>query len=241
MDSNILYLLKIGKKEYLNETILKGHFYMNTCECFRKMAIDVGGDLVGDLQECSFPQGTELKIGEVSMKPFDKNDSESSAMCCGANYCIYCTYAVLANALPNSAIIPSNVFAGIIGDNDASEYGVLLFKKPAAIVKRFITELSIRGLSGRSDLVSYDGHEFYSPYQFLSKEYILDLCFHKRKEFEEQKEYRIATINKENAEIKDLCTGKLEDDEYEMISVQPEKALHITTDKNPSNVTFLWL
>lgn len=30
----ILYLVKIGKKEYLDKTISKGEFYMNTCEYF---------------------------------------------------------------------------------------------------------------------------------------------------------------------------------------------------------------
>lgn len=239
-NKRVLYLVKIGEKKYLDETVSEGKFYMNTCEYFREKAIDEGGDLVGDLQECSFPQGTEIKIGDVTMTPFDKNDPESTAMCYGANYCIYCTYSVLAGTIPSPAIIPTNVFTGIIGNDDPSKYNVLLFKNPDSIIQRITSKLSIRGLPGRCDFVSYDDHVFCPPYRFGSNEYILDLCFHKRRDFKGQNEYRIATINTENVAIADLCIGKLSDDDYEEIPIQPGKSLYIGTGDIPSKVTFSW-
>ena len=236
----ILYLVKIGKKEYLDKTISKGEFYMNTCEYFRERAIDEGGNMVGDLQECSLPQGTVIITNEAVMTSFDKNDPESASLCYGANYCIYCTYAVLSEAIPSSAIIPANVFAGIISNEDPNQYGVLLFKNPATIIEKIAAALSARGLPERCDLVSYDDHVFCSPYRIRSKEYILDLCFHKRKDFEGQNEYRIATINTEKAAIDDLCIGKLKEGDYEEISIQPGKSLHIETGDTPSKITFSW-
>lgn len=239
--NRILYLVKISKQEYLKKTVRKGNFYMNTCKSFRKMAIEKEGGLVGDLHECSFPVGTKFGSEYSQIISLNEDDTESIAMCCAANYCIYCTYAVFAEAFPNCAIIPKEVFTGIIGNDDPTQYGVLLFKKPATIIDKIIAELSIRGLSGRCDRISYDDHKFCSQYPFLSKDYILDLCFHKRKDFEGQNEYRIATINTEGGAIDDLYIGELKDDEYEMIPIQPDRALCIETKAGFLKADFSWV
>lgn len=240
MGEKILYLAKISKKEFLEETSANGRIYMNTCERFRIMAAEEGGDLVGDLHECSFPASTEISFGSITMKSFEEENEEVNAMCCAANYCVYCTYAIIADSLPNEGVITSEVFQGIIGENDPSEYAVLLFKQPYTLVQKVATALSNRGLEGRCDLIAYDDHEFVSPYRFGSKEYILDLCFHKRNKFRNQKEYRIATINMENKAIDDLSVGKLEEEEYDMIPIQMNKDLYIITGTNTSDVSFEW-
>ncbi|MGN0766224.1 MAG: hypothetical protein ACI4NF_00620 [Christensenellales bacterium] len=240
MGEKILYLAKISKKEFLEGTCTNGRIYMNTCERFRIMAAEEGGDLVGDLHECSFPAGTEISFGNITMKSFDEEDEEVNAMCCAANYCVYCTYAIIADSLPNEGVISSEVFQGIVGENDPSEYAVLLFKQPYTLVRKVVTALSNRGLEGRCDLIAYDDHEFVSTYRFGSKEYILDLCFHKRSKYRNQKEYRIATINAKNEAIEDLYIGRLEEDEYEMIPIQMNKDLHIITGTDSTDVSYKW-
>ena len=236
----ILYLVKIGKLEHLERTVYSGQFFMNTCEYFRTRAIEDGGDLVGDLQECSFPQGTGVTIGDVTLEPFDKEDPSSSAMCCAANYCIYCTYAVLNNEDGDEDVIHASVFKGIVGNEDPSQYGVLVFKKPTYVIDKIARTLSGRGLIGRCDLVQYDDHTFVSSYRFGTKEYILDLCFHKRSDFKEQNEYRIATINSTNAPIEDLFIGPLKDYDFSLFPIQAGKSLYISTRNSKVGLSYRW-
>ena len=55
-----------------------------------------------------------------------------------------------------------------------------------------------------SQKVSYDDYDYIPQFDIHSKGYSLECCFHKRKKYEYQNEFRIAVLNTKDEPIKDL-------------------------------------
>ena len=65
-------------------------------------------------------------------------------------------------------------------------------------------KLKKKRLSFLSKKVSYDDYDYIPQFDIHSKEYSLECCFHKRKKYNYQNEFRIAVLNTKDESIKDL-------------------------------------
>jgi len=126
-------------------------------------------------------------------------------------------------------IISKNLIRSFVASNNSfSDYAILLFRRPDLFLEKVHDALYDRGMEGGIGFVKYDDHEYkYDEETITSREKAIGACFHKRKRYAEQSEYRIVVINEGNVALSDFFIGELEKKDYSLISIEQDKDFEI--------------
>lgn len=227
METKIIAMLRIAKKEYQEKIYKTGQFYMNTSEYFREMAQKDNSGLIGDIHETSFPRNYRIVASGLEMRAFDESDDECQAMTLGINTCIFCFYAISREMCKDIDgtlyyTIPRSTIEGIIGSDDPNRYEIVLFMQPELLVQKINKKIDSLGLNHSDGMVVYDDHCFNISPELMLKDlndFGMQLCFHKCRKFSNQNEYRIVIVNDSGRARDDIIIGTLDASEYKTFIV----------------------
>lgn len=232
-----LILFKITKKDYINDIVNNGHFYFTLAHYFRSKACENPNSYIYDIDECSQTRKISMYIKHRSDDQYELLfDSRQGHIAINNNQCLFCTYSVQKNVNREvwnegkgcyECVISSEIIGELCNNENIEDYGLLIFEFPYKTLEKINNKLADQKIIGARGHVVYDDHDFIPEFE---QDYIknsIEVCFHKRKRFKSQNEFRIVAINKENKNLESVYIGSLEEDEYTMHSLQKNKDLLI--------------
>jgi len=197
MKNRLLKIIKIGKKEYMENLLNKGELYLNTAKYYRKHE----NEQIGDSHENDFL----IRHGKISIKINDEyiylyNKHRPIAFSNpNDNKNLYCTYGVFTG----NFVKKEHYMLHEIPNYLIKEFGgtIVCIINPIEFFKRIEVAVKEKGLETQIGHVEYYNEDTYDG----------DLTiFNKRKQFSHQNEVRIAINNENDAPIK-LNIGSIND------------------------------
>ena len=207
--NDFVVFFKIIEKKYIKNFQKDGQVYFGLLEDYRKMEGN-GQQNVGDSYEASLTKQVQIYIS-VADSAYEEvhGHSTGSNLIINANQCAFCFYGLGLKCFDKESEtkfiheIPADLLEDICNDKGGTENcAIMIFDNK--FVHSIIDEIKNRKLSFMSKKVSYDDYDYIPEFDIHSKEYSLECCFHKRRKYNYQNEFRIAVLNSENAPIKDL-------------------------------------
>ena len=112
------------------------------------------------------------------------------------------------------SIVPSRVISELCNQGDINDYGLLFFEFPYKTIEKINQEFKKQHITGAYRHIVYDDNDYVPKTDIHSVKYSLEVCFHKRKRYLNQTEFRIVALNKNHEDLKSIYVGHLDDDEY---------------------------
>lgn len=231
-------LFKITRKEYIEDIINEGHFYFTQAKYFRKMAHENPDSFIYDIDECSQSRRIESYIKNPTDDEYVPifNASSNYHLAIDNNQCLFCTYSVQRTIYMDSwdsikkcykSIVPSCVISELCNQGDINDYGLLIFEFPYKTIEKINQEFKKQHITGAHGHVVYDDNDYVPETDIHSVEHSIEVCFHKRKRYLNQNEFRIIALNRYHEDLKSIYVGHLDEDEYSRYELIKNKDLLI--------------
>ena len=208
-NNDFIIFFKIIEKKFIKNFQQDGQVYFGLLKDYRKMEED-GHQEVGDSYEASLTQKIQLYI-KVSDSEYEEIHGYKSGnnIRINANQCAFCFYALGLKCFDKKSEtkfihkIPIHLIEELCKDKGGVENcAIMIFDDE--FIDKVKDELKKKRLSFMSKKVSYDDYDYIPQFDIHSKEYSLECCFHKRKKYKYQNEFRIAALNTKDESLKDL-------------------------------------
>lgn len=203
-----MYLMKIAKSEYIDELVKKGNLFLTLASTFRDTS-RYKFDKV-DTHEGLMSRSYQLGVLSNGDLPY-LFDNRKYIIAVNGTECIYSLKLInepLENSFirnPNNGkkefIIKIPFLYGLLGEEDLSEYSVLIIKNVSGFLNCVKSAITKSGLNGVMGKVEYDDHNFESWFSLFSDEYAMEAYYHKDRKFLAQSEYRILVQNSEKKNL----------------------------------------
>ncbi len=208
-NNDFVVFFKIIEKKYIKNFQQDGQVYFGLLKDYRKMEED-GHQEIGDSYEASLTQKVQIYISASDSEYEEIHGYKAgNNIIINAKQCAFCFYALGLKCFDKKSEtkfihkIPTHLIEELCKDKGGVENcAIMIFDDD--YINKIKDELKKNKLSLMSKKVSYDDYDYIPQFDIHSKEYSLECCFHKRKKYEYQNEFRIAVLNTKDEPIKDL-------------------------------------
>ncbi len=208
-NNDYVVFFKIIEKKYMDKFQNDGQVYFGLLKDYRKIEKN-GHEEIGDSFEASLTQKVQLYIEIQDGKYEEVHGKETgNSIIMNAKQCAFCFYALGLKRFDKISEmkfihkIPTGLLEKLCKDKGGIENcAIMIFDDE--FIHKIIDEIKKRKLSYMSRKVSYDDYDYIPQFDIHSKEYTLESCFHKRKKYDYQNEFRIVALNTKDEPIKDL-------------------------------------
>lgn len=208
-NNDFVVFFKIIEKKYIKNFQKDGQVYFGLLEDYRKMD-KIGQQDVGDSYEASLTKRIQMYFKFADSEYEEVHGYKiGTSLIINANQCAFCFYGLGLKCFDKESEtkfthkIPADLLEEICNDKGGIENcAIMIFDDK--FIHNIIDEVKRKKLPYMSKKVSYDDYDYTPKFDIHSKEYSLECCFHKRRKYNYQNEFRIAVLNSENAPIKDL-------------------------------------
>lgn len=191
-----IFLLKITRKEYIEDIISNRKLFMKNASYFRELERQQNNNVSGDIKEGSSPQCVEdsllidgewIRLDNVSIN---------------SNECLFCMYIINAdnsNSESDNSITHTLKWETIkqfIGNDSYTNWGIICVQDYMKFTNWFLKEAEKKNLFGACGFVDYDEQAFIplstNPHDRKTN---IEHYFHKRVKYAYQNEYRLIVQN----------------------------------------------
>lgn len=238
-DDHIL-AYKIIENKYIKNFLDRGQIYFGLLRIYREMESEDKSD-IGDLYEAALTNQV-IQYMDIDGKLIEiHGPNVGNTVRINANQCAFCFYIVGLNSFEKCAedkyrfSIHHSILETICADKGGVENcSIIIFGHNT--IQGIYKALQERNLPYAGSKVIYDDLNYQPKHDIGSTQYALECCFHKRKKYSYQNEFRIVALNTQDRVIDDLFVESAKQD-FQVVMLKPGYDFQCDVDIHYEKVT----
>lgn len=215
---------KIIENQYIENFLDRGQIYFGLLQDYRKMENEDKRD-IGDSNEAALTNQVLQYVDMNGEWEEIHGPNVGNTVRINANQCAFCFYMVGLKSFDKQEenkyrfLIDYSTLEKFCADKGGvANCSIIIFW--ADTIQGIYNALKERNFPYAGGKIMYDNLDYQPQYDIGSWQYALECCFHKRKKYSYQNEFRIVALNTQNSAIDDLFVESIKQD-IQVLALKP--------------------